>query len=61
MTAKAHVLETVGKMPDEVTMDEIFDQMELIAGIERSIEQLDRGEGVPAEEVRKQLRSWISK
>ncbi|MBC8326664.1 MAG: hypothetical protein H8E27_13680 [Verrucomicrobia subdivision 3 bacterium] len=61
MTAKAQVLETVGNMPDEATMDEIFDQMELIAGIERSIEQLDRGEGVPVEEVRKQLRSWISK
>ena len=61
MTAKAQVLETVGKMTDEATMDEIFDQMELIAGIERSIEQLDRGEGEPVEEVRKQLRSWISK
>ena len=48
-------------MPDEATMDEIIDQMELIAGIERSIEQLDRGEGVPAEELRKQIRSWISK
>ena len=33
MTAKAQVLETVGKMPDEATMDEIFDEMELIAGI----------------------------
>ena len=61
MTAKAQVLETVGKMSDEATMDEIFDEMELIAGIERSVEQLDRGEGVPAEEVRKQMRSWISK
>ena len=61
MTAKAQVLETVGKMPDEATMDEIFDEMELIAGIERSIEQLDRGEGVPAEEVRKQMCSWIPK
>ena len=31
MTAKAQVLETVGKMPDEATMDDILDQVVFVA------------------------------
>lgn len=61
MTAKAHVLELIQKLPDQVSYEEIAREVELIAGIREAQEQIARGEGFTAEEVLKELPSWISK
>jgi hypothetical protein len=61
MTQKRLVLETISELPDEVSLDEIAERIEFLAAIQKGIDQLDRGEGIPHEEVKQQLATWLVK
>jgi predicted transcriptional regulator len=61
MTAKAHVLEMIQKLPDEASYEEIAREIDLVAGIREAQEQIARGEGMSVEEVLKQIPTWITK
>jgi predicted transcriptional regulator len=60
MTQKEIVLEAVRTWPDDSSIDEIADRIDLLAAIQKGFDQLDRGEGIPHEEVKKQLASWLT-
>jgi hypothetical protein len=55
MTGKEMVLKTVRGLPDDCSIDEIADRMEFLAGVQKGLDQLDRGEGIPHEEIKS---SW---
>lgn len=57
MTEKEIVLETIRELPDNCSMDEIADRIEFLAAVQKGLDQLDRGEGIPHEEIKKQLAS----
>ena len=61
MTQKRLVLETISELPDEVSLQEIADKIEFLAAIQKGIDQLDRGESIPHEEVKRQLAAWLAK
>lgn len=61
MTAKAEVLQTIGNMPDDVSYEEIARQVDFIAKVKRGMEQAERGEGKPLDDVVKQIPQWITK
>jgi predicted transcriptional regulator len=61
MTQKRLVLETISELPDEVSLDEIAERIEFLAAIQKGIDQLDRGEGIPHEEIKRQLATWLAK
>jgi len=60
MTEKEIVLETIRALPDTCTLDEITERIEFMAAVQKGLDQLDRGEGIPHEEVKKQLASWLT-
>jgi predicted transcriptional regulator len=60
MTEKEIVLETIRELPDNCSMDEIADRIEFLAAIQKGLDQLDRGEGIPHEEIKKQLASLLT-
>ncbi|HEY1170660.1 MAG TPA: hypothetical protein VGH19_04755 [Verrucomicrobiae bacterium] len=59
--AKAIVMDLVNRLPDDISLHEIAREIEFIAGVREGLAELDRGEGVPIEEVEKQLDTWITK
>jgi len=61
MSNKEIVIDLVGRLPENATLLEIAKEIEFVAGVREGFAQLDRGEGVPLEEVEKQLPSWITK
>lgn len=61
MSSKEIVLDLVDRLPEEVSLLEIAREIEFIAGVREGFAELDRGEGVPLEEVERQLPTWISK
>ncbi len=61
MTQKRLVLETISELPDEVSLEEIAERIEFLAAIQKGIDQLDRGEGIPHEEVKRQLATWLAR
>jgi len=59
MTEKEIVLETIRALPDNCTLDEIAERIKFMAGVQKGLDELDRGEGIPHEEIKKQLASWL--
>ncbi len=57
---KAAVIDLVNRMPAHATLHDIVREIEFIAGVREGFEQLDRGEGVPIEEVEQRLKSWTT-
>jgi predicted transcriptional regulator len=60
MTEKELVLKTVRVLPDNSSIDEIADHIEFLAAVQKGLDQLDCGEGIPHEEIKKNLASWLT-
>ncbi|PYK14728.1 MAG: hypothetical protein DME55_14740 [Verrucomicrobia bacterium] len=58
MSQKEIVLDAISELPDGVSLQEIADRIEFLAAIQKGLDQLDRGEGIPNEEVKRQLATW---
>jgi len=61
MTEKEIVLATIQALPDDCSIDEIADRIEFMAAVRKGLDQLDRVESIPHEEVKKQLASWLTR
>ena len=60
MSQKELVLEAIRDLPDDATIDSIADRVEFIAALQKGINDLDRGDIVSHEEVKRQLAAWLS-
>ena len=60
MTQKEIAIEAVRELPDDSSMDEIADRIDFLAAAQKGFGQLDRGEGIPHEEIKKQRASWLT-
>jgi predicted transcriptional regulator len=60
MTEKEMVLNTVRGLPDDCSIDEIADRIEFLAAVRKGLDQLERGEGIPHDEIKKQLATWLT-
>src|SRR5215207_8795268 len=60
MTEKEIVLETIRALPDDCSLDEIAERIEFMAAVQKGLDQLDRGDGIPHDEVKRQLASWLT-
>jgi predicted transcriptional regulator len=50
---------SISELPDDCTFDEIADRIEFLAAVAKGLDQLNRSEGIPHEEIKKQLASWL--
>lgn len=60
MTEKEIVLETIRALPDDCSLEEIAKRIEFMAAVQKGLDQLDRGEGIPHDKVKRQLASWLT-
>ncbi len=59
---KQELLEYVQVLPDDITPEQLADELEKLsfrAQVEVSVAQLDRGEGIPHEEIEKKIDQWV--
>ena len=61
MSAKQLVLETVRKMSDKATMEQIVEQLAILAAIRRGEEAADKGNVISHDEMKKRAKSWNTK
>jgi predicted transcriptional regulator len=61
MNDKQLALESIQRLPEDVSLDAIAERLEFLAGIRKGIAQVERGEFVSHEEVKRQLATWLSK
>ena len=61
MSNREIAIDLIQKLPENASLYEVAREIEFIAGVREGFEQLERGEGVPAETVRDMVHSWIAK
>ena len=60
-SAKDEVRKLLDRLPDEVTLEDIQYQVYFLDEIARGTEQMNRGEIIPQEEVRRRMAKWLRK
>lgn len=50
-----HMVEVIRELPADATVEDAIERLVFLAKIEEGLAQLDRGEGVPHEEVKRRL------
>ena len=53
-------MKAVRELPDNCSIDEIADRIEFLAAVQKGLDELDRGEGIPHQEIKRQLASWLT-
>jgi predicted transcriptional regulator len=61
MSDKQIALDSIERLPDDASLEVIAERMEFLAAVRKGLDQIERGETVPHDEVKRQLASWLSK
>jgi predicted transcriptional regulator len=59
--AKQLVIDTVRRLPDDATLDQIADRIDTLAHIEEGIRDADNGRVKTPEQVRELIAQWTTK
>ena len=55
------VIKMISKLPGNVSIDEIMEELYFKLQVNRGLQELDEGKGIPHEEVEKRMQQWLSK
>jgi predicted transcriptional regulator len=61
MSAKQILLEVAEKLPPDATISDAIYELEFRQAVQQGLDELDRGEGVPIEEVKAKIAQWAGK
>lgn len=61
MSDKQLALDSIQRLPADASLESIAERLEFLAGIRKGLDQIERGETVPHDEVKRQLASWLAK
>ena len=61
MSAKEILLEVAEKLPADATLTDAISELEFRQAVADGLAELDRGEGLPIEQVKAQIASWAGK
>lgn len=61
MSDKEVVIEALWQMPEGATLDQISEEIAILAAMHKAEAAADTGRVTPHEEVRQKLASWITK
>lgn len=49
------------RLPDDISLQQIAQEIEFVAAIRQGMAELDRGESVPIEDVEAEMSSWLTR
>jgi len=61
MSDKQLALDSIKRLPEDASLEVIAERVEFLAAIRKGLDQIERGEAIPHEEVKRQLATWLSK
>ena len=59
MTIKEKVMKAVQGLPDDAPVEDAMERLLFLAKIERGLEQVNAGETVSHDQVRKKMAKWL--
>ena len=60
MTEQEIELKTIRSLRDDCSLEEIAERIEFMATVQKGLDQVKGGEGIPHDEVKRQLASWLT-
>ncbi len=57
---KEKVIELVKALPENVTVEDVIEELYFKLQVDDGLAELDGGEGIPHEEVKKRIAKWVS-
>ena len=61
MSDKELALDSIQRLPADAKLETIAERLEFLAAIRKGFDEIERGETVPHEEVKRQLAAWLAK
>ena len=61
MSTKAILLEVAEKLPPGAALVDAIHELEFRLAVEQGLTELDRGEGIPIEDVKSKIAEWAGK
>lgn len=61
MTDKQMALQTIQRLPEDTSLENISERLEYLAAIRKGLDQIKRGEVVPHNEVKRRLKTWLTR
>lgn len=58
MSSKEIAIGVIKNLPDESSLADIAHELEFVAGIRDGADELDRGESLSADDLRKKIPAW---
>lgn len=59
MSNREIAIDLIKNLPEDLPLKDIAREIDFIAAVREGFEQMERGEGLPAEDVRKMVPSWV--
>jgi len=61
MTTKEIAIQTIERLPDNTTWDEIQERIDFVVGVRKGLRELDEGKGIPHSRVKEEFAEWLSR
>ena len=61
MSNREIATDIIGRMPEDASLYEMARELEFVAAVREGLAELDRGEGIPLEEVERRVAKWATK
>ena len=61
MTTKEILIDVAQKLPPDATLADAIYELEFRQAVEQGLAELDRGEGIPLEDVKKMIPQWSAR
>jgi predicted transcriptional regulator len=60
MSVKEQISRVISELPDDCTFEDAQYKLYLLQKIQNGLNQIDRGEGVPHEDVKAKFAKWLN-
>jgi hypothetical protein len=61
VSTKQIVQDLLKRLPDDVSLRDVAQEIEFVAAVRQGLDEIDRGERFPIAEIERDLPSWVIK
>ena len=59
MSTKQIVQDLLEKLPEDVSLHDVAQEIEFVAAVRQGLSEIDRGDTIPIQEIERELPSWV--